>query len=182
MNQTKDNFSPEAQRKRWERGQDFQEEFRESLKRVPSCWFKRLPDGAGPQPFDTLALLKDFNLGIEFKRLKGRFLSFNDLRPNQVQGLQNFHKVLPQNVGVVVVHFFDEDMSLDECFMVPFVSLVNYFLRERTLRVSLTVLRSGELGPRLPRSADRDGWALVPLIYTMSEHTGVKLDADYLFK
>lgn len=165
MTPTQNNHSPEAQRNRWERGVDFQEEFRESLRRVPKCWFKRLPDGAGPQPFDTLVLLEDFNLGLEFKRLKDGNLDFDDIRPNQVKGLVNFNNCLKRNVGAIAVHFYDPERVLDDCFLVSIMQLLRFYSENGTQRAGLIQFhRTGGLGIRLHRHESGVGWDLVHFI------------------
>lgn len=160
----KDNHSPEAQRERWERGTDFQEEFRGSLKRVPKCWFKRL-EGPGPQPFDTLALLEKFSLGLEFKRLKEGNLDFDDLRPNQVKGLVNFNNCLKRNVGAVAVHFYNTETALDECYLVSIMQLLKFYFGNEIRRAGLIEFhRTGGLGIRLHRHESGEGWDLVHYI------------------
>lgn len=160
MPSNKGNHSPEAQRERWERGTDFQEEFRSSLHRVPKCWFKRLVDGSGPQPFDTLALLDKVSLGLEFKRKKSGTLDFSDLRPNQVTGLLNFNNCLTRNVGAVAVHFLDEDAGLDECYLVSIQQLLDFYLARGTRRAALQDFKDGVLGLLLPRHVSGEGWYL----------------------
>lgn len=160
----KDNHSPEAQRERWERGTDFQEEFRKSLRRVPKCWFIRLSDGAGPQPFDTLVLLEKFNLGLEFKRTKAVYMDFDDLRPNQVKGLMNFNAAQKHHVGAVVVHFYDEVESLDKCFLVSIKQLLKFYFDNQTQRAGIRYFIDGTLGIQLHRHESGEGWDLVHFI------------------
>src|SRR5690625_1274543 len=105
------------QRERRQRGHDFQEEIRQSLRFVPNVWTINIADGrGGSRPADRLIITEEVNILAELKRTAGQRFNLSFLRPNQIQGLVDFDNVTKRNLGLVLVSFHNPRRDLDETY------------------------------------------------------------------
>lgn len=120
----------EKQKERQQRGNDFQAEIRRSWRKVPNSWRRRIVDGeGGTQPADEIILTVSGNILAEHKRTIKDRLELSFLRPNQIKGLLDFDRVLPNNYGLVFVSFLNE--TLDEAYAIRLVTALKYMKAKR---------------------------------------------------
>lgn len=138
----KDIAKRNLQRERQQRGTDFQDEVRRSWAFVENCWRLRIKDGGGgTRPADELVLLQDANILAEHKRTKGRKFELGFLRPDQVQGLLDFDRVLERNYGLVFVSFHDPEKGLDEAYAMRLSTAMRYMQRQGVQYIHLDDFR-----------------------------------------
>jgi|SRR5699024_1832949 len=122
------------QRERRQRGHDFQEEIRQSLRYVPNTWTINITDGkGGSRPADRLIVTEHLNILTELKRTAGMRFNLEFLRPNQIQGLIDFDKVTERNLGLVFVSFHNPKRDLDEAYAFRLVTALQY-MKNRDIR------------------------------------------------
>lgn len=115
------------QRERRQRGNDFQEEIRNSWNRVPNVWQMRIKDGGGgTRPADYITLTEDANILAELKRTAGESFKLSMLEPNQIKGLLDFDGVITRNYGLVFVSFENAKRGLDEAYVFRLVAALRY--------------------------------------------------------
>jgi len=141
------------QKERLQRGIDFQDEVRRSWRRVPNVWRLRLRDGkGGTQVADEVALLAKVNLLSELKRTEGDRFELSFLRSDQINGLLDFDRVLPQNYGLVLVSFHNLQQGRDDAYAIRLITALHFMRREGREYITLDELRSGAFPAiRLPR-------------------------------
>lgn len=144
MNQ-KDITLRNLQRERNERGQDFQAEIRRSWRRIPNCWRMRVRDGGGTRPADEVTLLEDVNILAELKRTEGRRFELSFLRPDQIDGLLDFDRVISRNYGLVFVSFHNPKQRLDEAYAVRLGTAIRYMQRRGVSYITLDDFQRGSL-------------------------------------
>ena len=122
------------------RGEDFQQELRRSWTLIPG-WRLRIKDGRGSsKPGDEIITLPTANLLIEAKRKSMPYLQLSDLRPNQLYGLRDFTKALPQNEGIVAVSILND--KLDECYLLPVRAMIETMKETGKLSIGRETLKA----------------------------------------
>jgi hypothetical protein len=142
----KDIAQRNLQRERQQRGEDFQDEIRRSWALIPNCWRFRIPDGGGgTRPGDELTLLEDVNILAELKRTEGQKFEISFLRPDQINGLLDFDRVLARNFGLVYVSFHNPKQQLDDAYAVRLATSIRYMQRQGVGYIHLNDFRRGAL-------------------------------------
>lgn len=142
------------QKERRQRGEDFQLEIMKSWRLVPNVWTMVIKDGGGgARPADRIILTEPINILAELKRTKSRRFELSYLRPNQIQGLIDFDKVIERNVGLVFVSFHDPDEGLDKAYAFRLAEALLYMREKGTLYITLDELESNRIVcAELPRN------------------------------
>ncbi|WP_371374472.1 hypothetical protein [Sporomusa aerivorans] len=110
------------QKERQQRGDDFQKEIRRSWRLIPNVWRMRITDGgAGTRPGDEIVLTSKANFLVEMKRTMGDRFELSMLRPNQLHGLRDFDRALPNNIGLVLVSFLNP--QIDDAYAIRLATL-----------------------------------------------------------
>lgn len=123
------NHSSEQQGKRRDRGEQFQQEIRLSWSLVPQSWRLRIADGRGSsRPADELVLLDGCNLLLELKRTTYAGFKLSFMRTNQIKGLLDFERAVPNNRGLVLVSIINDDHDTTLAFR---LSQVMKWMQER---------------------------------------------------
>jgi hypothetical protein len=121
-------FLSAKQKERRDRGADFQKEARLSWRQIPHVWRHHMREGGGTRPADDIVLTEVWNFLTEYKRTEGYVFDMDFLRPDQLVGLVNFDRVIPRNIGLVMVSFLNEE--IDEAYAIhikDLVKLVNLY-------------------------------------------------------
>lgn len=130
------------QKEKRTRGKEFEAEVRRSWARVPSIWRMRIDDGSGAtRPADELVLTPTFNLLIEMKRTEDACFKLAFLRTGQIKGLLEFEHVLPQNIGLVLVSFLNE--NFDETYAFRLFTALCYMRVQQRKSIPIEVFRRG---------------------------------------
>lgn len=134
------------QRERRQRGHDFQEEIRQSLRFVPNIWTINITDGkGGSRPADRIIITEHVNILAELKRTAGKKFNLSFLRPNQIQGLIDFDNVTERNLGLVFVSFHNPRQNLDETYAFRLITALEY-MKSRDIRyLSIQDLRNAKV-------------------------------------
>lgn len=102
----------------------------------------RIDDGSGAtRPADELVLTPTFNLLIEMKRTEDACFKLAFLRTGQIKGLLEFEHVLPQNIGLVFVSFFNE--SIDETYAFRLFTALRYMRENQRKNIPIEAFRRG---------------------------------------
>lgn len=146
----------EAQRGRWRRGLEFQQEIIEALHRIPGAWVCRLPDHANESAADVLVLTERHNFLIEIKRIaggggRGRF-ALSDLRPNQIHGLLGFANACPRHISLLALRFDGELTTV--VYLCDFQRLMEHFRARGQASITEAAVRT--IGVEIPWTDD--GW------------------------
>lgn len=130
------------QKDRQQRGDDFQAEIRRSWRQLPNIWRFRIPDGGGgTRPADEIILAQDLNILAEHKRTKKKSFQLDFLRPNQVQGLLDFERVIDRNYGLVFVSFLDDKAGVDEAYAFRLVQAMQFMKKKGRVSITLDEFR-----------------------------------------
>jgi hypothetical protein len=119
------------------RGDNFQEEIRESWKLIPNCYRIAIPGTGGSRPADSLILLPSVNILAELKRTAGESFKLSFLRKNQLKALIDFEKIMTRNAGVVFVSFLNEVEDRDICYVFRLTSMLAFMKDYKKVSVSL---------------------------------------------
>jgi len=134
----------EIQTERNVRGYDFEVEIRRSWRLVPNVWRRKVTDGKGAtRPADEIVLTLYGNILAEHKRTAkdGFFLSL--LRSNQLNGLRDFDRVIPQNYGLVFVNFNDPTQELNIACAFRLITAARYMAKKDRAGIPLKDLQAG---------------------------------------
>jgi hypothetical protein len=122
----------------YQRGEDFQNEIKSSLSKVPGTWTMPIQDGrGGSKPADRLILFPQVSILAELKRTKKKAFKFDFLEPNQVKGLADFHNPDLRRYGIVFCSFLDEAKELDEAYAFSLENAAKYMRRYNTMQVPI---------------------------------------------
>lgn len=145
--------SAEQKRKR-QRGEDFQDQLRDSWLQVPNIWRAHLNEASGSRPADDIVLTEPINILFEAKRTEDTAFRLGFLRQNQINGLLDFEKVIDRNYGLVFINFLDHKEGIDETYTFRLIKALKYMLAKESLSIKLEELREGKadslLLPALP--------------------------------
>lgn len=144
------------QRERQQRGSNFQEEIRHSLRLVPNLWTINITDGrGGSRPADRIIITEKVNILAELKRTAGRRFNLSFLRPNQLQGLIDFDRVIKRNYGLVFINFHDLKNNIDEAYAFRLITALK-FMRQKGVRfITIDEFRNKKIPAiHLPRKKD----------------------------
>lgn len=131
------------QQERRQRGEDFQNEIRDSWKYVPNCWRLRITDTGASRPADELILTEYCNILAEHKRTAGDRFELSFLRTNQVKGLTDFELTMERNFGLVFVSFLND--TVDETYVLHLIAALHYMKCTNKLHITLDELRKQHL-------------------------------------
>ncbi|MFJ5716574.1 hypothetical protein [Neobacillus sp. NPDC093127] len=146
------------QRERQQRGDDFQEEIRNSWPHVPNVWHIHIKDGGGgTRPADRLVLCEEVNILSELKRTAGERFNLSFLRPNQIRGLIDFDQVIKRNYGLVLVSFHNPKKHLDKAYAFRLHHALMFFHKHSRQYLTLEELEAKKiLAIELPRLSYSD--------------------------
>lgn len=143
------------QKERHDRGQDFQNEIKNSWRHVPHIWTMPIADGrGGSRAADRLTIAPKVNLLLELKRTSKKTFDLSFLRPNQVRGLLDFDQVIERNYGIVLVSFLDVNKGVDEVYAIRLSTAIKFMGKRGRLHIKLEELqREGmtHVALRLPK-------------------------------
>lgn len=150
------------QKERHDRGQDFQNEIKNSWRHVPHIWTMPIADGrGGSRAADRLTIAPKVNLLLELKRTAKKAFELSFLRPNQIRGLIDFDQVIERNYGIVLVSFLDKNKGVDEVYAIRLTVALRYMQEHNTTSIKLERLRKG-----LIVGATTQGAILLPKLNT----------------
>lgn len=141
------------QRERRQRGADFEEQIRNSLRFVPDLWTINIQDGrGGSRPGDRLIITEHVNILAELKRTAGQRFQLSFLRGNQMYGLVDFDNVTKRNYGLVFINFHNPKQDLDEAYAIRLITALKHMRKKDREYVTLKELEKGSVpAAYLPR-------------------------------
>ena len=98
---------------------------------------------SGTRPADTITLLQNVNLLVELKRTNAVSFKLNMLRPNQLEGLIAFDKVIRRNVGIVFVSFLNEERGIDSAYSFRLIDALKFMKTRGRLHIKLEEFTGG---------------------------------------
>lgn len=136
---------PNKQKERQQRGANYETEMAESWRRIPNCWYMKIPDGGGDsRPGDYIIMLIGANILAEYKRTDGDKFNISFLRPNQINGLINFEATdIPINNGVVFVSFLNDSKGIDEAYAFRLYPAIRFMREQGKKHIKLEEFRNG---------------------------------------
>ena len=130
------------QKERHDRGQDFQNEIKNSWRHVPSIWTMPIADGrGGSRAADRITIAPKVNLLTELKRTSKKEFQLSFLRQNQIRGLVDFDQIIEQNYGVVLVSFHDLPKGVDEAYAIRLTAALRFMQQHDRTNIKLEELR-----------------------------------------
>lgn len=130
------------QKERHDRGQDFQNEIKNSWRHVPNIWTMPIADGrGGSRAADRITLAPGVNLLTELKRTSKKEFQLGFLRQNQIRGLVDFDQIIERNYGIVLVSFHDLPKGIDEAYAIRLTAALRYMQKHNKTNIKLEDLR-----------------------------------------
>lgn len=134
------------QKERHDRGQDFQQEIKNSWRHVPNIWTMPIADGrGGSRAADRITIAPKVNLLLELKRTSKKAFELSFLRPNQVRGLLDFDEVIEHNYGIVLVSFHDLPKGVDEVYAIRLSMALKYMFKRGKYHIKLEELQREDM-------------------------------------
>jgi len=139
------------QQERQQRGNDFQDEIRQSWHLVRGCWRMAIESGkgsgqsSGTRPADAVTILRDVNLLTELKRTAGDSFKLGMLRPSQLKGLVDFDEILPRNFGLVFLSFLNEKKRIDEAYSFRIIDGLRFMKPRGRTHIKLAEFRNEDI-------------------------------------
>src|SRR5690625_4137972 len=144
------------QRDRQQRGSNFEEQIRNSLRFVPNLWTISIQDGrGGSRPGDRLIITEQVNILSELKRTAGQRFQLSFLRSNQMYGLVDFDNVTERNYGIVFINFHNSKRNLDEAYAFRLLTALEFMGRKDRQYVTLKEFQKGRSEERRVGNEDR---------------------------
>ncbi len=145
------------QRERQQRGSNFEEQIRNSLRFVPDLWTINIQDGrGGSRPGDRLILTEHVNILAEIKRTASQRFQLSYLRMNQVYGLVDFDNVSERNYGLVFINFNNPLRELDEAYVFRLTTALKFMRKKDRQFIKLEELKKGTVPAiHLPKVNDK---------------------------
>lgn len=132
------------QRERQQRGSDFEEEIRNSLRFVPDLWTINIKDGlGGSRPGDRIIITTQVNILSECKRTASQKFELSYLRMNQLAGLVDFDSVVKHNYGLVFISFHNPKKKRDEAYAFRLTTALRFMQKTDRQYITLDELRTG---------------------------------------
>jgi hypothetical protein len=160
----------QEQKRRQQHGQDFQEEVRRSWRLIPNSWRIFKPGSRSTRPADELVLLQKCSLLVEEKRTQGDRFQLSFLRPNQLTGLINFERAIPdRNRGLVLVSFLNEKEGRDIAYGIQLTAAVKLMAHLKRKYLTLDEIQRAGF-PEMKRVQTDSGpeWDLKEVVYYYS--------------
>lgn len=132
------------QKERQQRGEDWQDAVRRSWRLVPNTWRLRIPDGGGgTRPADELVLTEEINILAEHKCTNSDRFQLAYLTPGELKGLMDFDLVISRNLGLVFIHFLNEEKGIDEAYAFRITAAIMFMYDRKREYITLEEFRSG---------------------------------------
>lgn len=132
------------QRERQQRGSNFEEQIRNSLRFVPDLWTINIQDGrGGSRPGDRIIITEHVNILSELKRTASQRFELSYLRMNQLHGLVDFDNVTKRNYGLVFINFHNPSRKLDEAYAFRLTSALKHMQKKDRQYVTLEEFKKG---------------------------------------
>jgi hypothetical protein len=160
---------PMNQKRRQQRGDDFEAEVRRSWRLIPNSWRIKIPGSRSTRPADELILLSKCSLLVDEKRTQSDRFQLSYLRPNQITGLTLFERPIPErNRGLVLVSFLSEAEGRDLAYGIRLTDAIKAMQKQGRRYLTLDEVR--RYFPPMARLQLEDGpaWDLKEVVYHYS--------------